>query len=892
MVHIKDIYDPNCTQCNLGTTCKNSCIPGEGTGKFMIVLNYPDTRDDALGKQDAEGEKLKVLNVLLKAVGIDRKEVFITYLVKCRGQVKNMTEENINTCFEYLKAEINILRPKAIIAMGGDVFKKLTHGEIEKSLTSQRGNLIKVEYDLFGENFETTIIPTLSTSYALQLSKSKPTLKKIGMDIYKGYCLATDKEPGKTDTTIVKVNSLAQVHELVQYCKSTGIACFDFETTGLEQYAEDFKVTLLAISFQPGTSYTIPLFHFESRFTEEESHEILNIVYTGIMQDPNIRKIAHNSKYDLRCFGRYGLADFRGVIEDTVYIHHALYPGKSHKLKEISAEVFPQFSGYEDDVSKYKWDAVPLHLLEQYGGSDTDLTLRLWITYTAKLIVQPELYRVYRNVMLSSLKNLFKFEHYGVAIDREHINLAVTEVTKIVEQTDKDLRNFPEVIKYERIKHATETKAAIIKTTDKLTKWKETHNPGTKTQIKLEAQLEALKTGSERVIDPLNFGSSKQLADLLYTDKGFKLKGIKDWKTGKTTGTGEPVLKQLADAGGFIPKLLEYRSLNKTLNTYLVGLRACLDNNNRIHSSFHITGTRTGRISSSNPNIQNITQPSRIKYPLAKKAAEYIKEIFITPGKDYSMVQVDFSQMELRLIAWYSQCKEMLRAYANNEDLHALTAATVNGMTIEQFYTLPKDKQKLLRYQAKAVNFGFIYGASASTFRTYAKTQYGIDFTPRQAAKIRREYFKKYPELLDYHKTQIKFARKNGYVKTMFGRKRFLPEIKSNNERRRAEAERQAINTPIQGTSGEITMFCASLLDGRLDRSVQGWNSVHDSILYYIPNNILTSQLRVIKSTCENTPIEKYFNVSFSDGGRTPVKMVVDFEHSGDCWKNLKEMTF
>lgn len=889
--NIKEIYDPKCTDCKLGASSINSCIPGEGGGKLMIVLNYPDILDDQVGKQHPEGEKIKVINILLKAVGIPREKVFITYLVKCRSQIKNVTEESIDICFEYLKTEISILKPKAIIAMGGEVFTKLTDGEVEGSLTSNRGNIFGVELDLFGEKFSTRVIPTLSTSYAMQLSQSKPTLKKIGMDMYKAFCIAEDIEPGKTDTKIVKVNSLSQVFELVEFCKQTGIACFDFETTGLYHYAEDFKVTLLAISFQPGVSYTIPLYHKDSRFTEAEADKILRVIYEGVMKNPNIRKIAHNAKFDMRCFARYGYANFRGEVEDTMFLHHAAEPGKSHKLKEIAAELFPQFAGYEDDVSKYKWEDVPLDILEQYGGSDTDLTLRVWITYTAKILIYPDLYRVYRNIMLASLKNLFKYEHRGTAIDRKHIEKAITEVSKIISEVDGDIRKIPEVQKYDRVKIKEETRAAILKAEIKLAKWKETHNPGTKTEVKLVKQIADLKTGKERVIDPILLSSNKQLSELLYTPKGFNFKAVKNWKTGKMGGTGVNILKELPDKSGFTDLLLELRSLNKTMDTYLLGLQKFLDKKDRIHTSFHITGTRTGRISSSDPNLQNITQPSRISYPKARKAAEYIKEIFITPGKDYSIVQVDFSQMELRLIAWYAQCPEMLRAYRAGEDIHALTAATVNGMTLEGFYKLPKDKQKLLRYQAKAVNFGFIYGASANTFRIYAKTQYGVDFTPREAAKIRREYFKKYPELLDYHKAQIKSARTEGYVTTMFGRRRYLPEIKSRNERKRAEAERQAINTPIQGTSGELTMFAAALLDSRLDGRVQGWNSIHDSILYYVPNDLLSTELKVIKATCENLPVQRYFGVSFTDNNREGIKLEVDFEISSDCWKNLKEVS-
>jgi DNA polymerase I-like protein with 3'-5' exonuclease and polymerase domains len=249
--------------------------------------------------------------------------------------------------------------------------------------------------------------------------------------------------------------------------------------------------------------------------------------------------------------------------------------------------------------------------------------------------------------------------------------------------------------------------------------------------------------------------------------------------------------------------------------------------------------------------------------------------------------------MELRLIAWFAQCKAMLEAYANGEDLHALTAANVNGYTIEEFKALPKDQYKLMRYKAKAVNFGFIYGASAETFRAVAKQDYGVDFTIREARKIRANFFKAYPELLRYHRTQVQLARANGTAGTLLGSERNLPDIRSKSNFKKGEAERQSINTPIQGTSGQFTMFALALLEGRLDMSknlVQGWNSVHDSGLYYIHNSMLKSQLPIIKYTCENLPIEDYFGVSLTDEGKTFVSMKVDFERSTTTWKTLEEI--
>jgi DNA polymerase-1 len=889
---IHDIYDKKCTQCNLGGLCKNPCIAGTGGGKLMIVLNYPSTEDDLAGKQVLIGEKQKVLHTLLTAMQIPKEDVFITYMVKCRADVRSVTPESIDTCLDYFKSEISILKPKAIIAIGADVYNAITG--LETSLAKARQAYTEVTFDLWGEEYKVDVLGTYSPAYAMKLTTSKPTLIKIGQDIYKAYCKASDIEAGKTDTVVTKVRTVKEVYQLVEYVKQTGVCCFDFETTGLKHYSRDFRVTLLAISFQPGGAYTIPLYHFETPFTDEEVNEILTLVYTEIIQNYNIRKIGHNVKFDLHCFARYGFNKPKGVIEDTVFLHHLLHSEKRHGLKELVSTIFPQFTGYENNTKKKNWDAIPLSDLEPYGGADSDLTLRIWLSLTSQLIVKPQSYKVYRNIMIPALKTMFKYENMGIAIDEEHLRIAVVEVTKMWEAKEAEMRKYPQVERLEIFRFKEAQRKGIEQVTAKLEKWRKTHNPGTKTETKYVTQLAELKAGNMKAIEPLKFNSNtKLLPQLFYTEQGFNFPIPKDRWGKPLRKTGKEVIALIDDKTGFLEDLQEWRSLGKTLSTYLLAIQNAIDDNNRLHTNFHIAGTQTGRISSSNPNVQNITQPGRIKYPMARKAAEYIKEIFITPGKDWSIIQVDFSQMELRLIAWFAQCKAMLEAYANGEDLHALTAANVNGYTIEEFKALPKDQYKLMRYKAKAVNFGFIYGASAETFRAVAKQDYGVDFTIREARKIRANFFKAYPELLRYHRTQVQLARANGTAGTLLGSERNLPDIRSKSNFKKGEAERQSINTPIQGTSGQFTMFALALLEGRLDMSknlVQGWNSVHDSGLYYIHNSMLKSQLPIIKYTCENLPIEDYFGVSLTDEGKTFVSMKVDFERSTTTWKTLEEI--
>ena len=237
---------------------------------------------------------------------------------------------------------------------------------------------------------------------------------------------------------------------------------------------------------------------------------------------------------------------------------------------------------------------------------------------------------------------------------------------------------------------------------------------------------------------------------------------------------------------------------------------------------------------------------------------------------------------------WYGFADEetMLQAYRDGKDLHELTAANTLQMDVERFKQLPKEEYKDNRYKAKAQNFGWIYGQSAGGFVNYAKAQYDIDLTPEQADLWRRRFFKKYPKLLSYHRTYKAMAERDGYVRTLFGSKVHIPDIYSPVGVKRSHAERNAINSPIQGTSGQMTEFGIALLYRRLTPQVRLLNSVHDSALYNSPNSLVKESIRVIKSTLENLPLEQYFGVRFDK-----IPMKVDVEISTKSWKDMQPVT-
>lgn len=919
-----------CNLCSNSVGCKNVCIMGRGNlkAKLMIVAESPSNFDDENNSVLASKKDELLKNIISKVLGLDVNEFYFTYLVKCKTiDGKPPTESDATACFHYLKREIKEVKPVAILALGALATKMLTG---QNSITKVRGQVFTTPSGI-------KVIPTFSPGYVEQVQQQ---LKNFATDIQKAYHVSIDQLPAVSSTKIVMVDTFDKVREIVSYIEQTGDSCFDFETTGLEILTKEDEIpTCLSLSFQHGSSYVIPLFHFESPFTAEEVLEIIAYINAKVFANKNIRKIAHNLKFDMHVARKYGCT-FRGRLDDTMLMHHLLNELEKHGLKEISDTYFKEFSGYEDEVKKYKWAEVPLKLLAPYAGTDTDLTFRLCTLFESYLLKDERVYVLYRNLVMSVLPTLQEAEQEGMPIDRDFLQNSIAEVDKLIESQTIKLRAHKKVQEFENWKRdkvnwaaieelenklfllrqqrdskreetlkklldATEIRLndAIMKRLAKGEKGKVTATEitleeklrGLKagtvdplassaniTQIQMEERLRGLKAGTLSIYQPLNFKSPDQVEELLYFPEGFGFKKQFSYKTKTEGGTGKDVLNEIKDKSGFIDDLLLMRSIEKMQGTYLKGILKRLDKNNKIHTEFKQHGTMTGRLSSANPNLQNLPNVGKLKNDTSKYVVSLVKKCFI-PEPGMSLIQVDFSQAELRIIASFAKEETMLDAYAQNLDLHTVTGANVNGYTLEQFAALEESIRKDLRTKAKPGNFGMIYGISPEGFQEYAKQNYGVIFSLKEAQDIRDKFFKLYPGLLRYHSEYIAKAQKFGYVRTLFGRKRLTPNIHSVIGAQRADDERVAINSPVQGTSGELTLFAAALLRHRLNPVVKLRNTVHDSLIYFAPHHLVADTIRIIKETCENLPTELYFGRVLEG-----VQMKVDIEISTKSWKELE----
>ena len=718
----------------------------------------------------------------------------------------------------------------------------------------------------------TTIDGRPRTVYMLD---DKVTLQHLAETISSAYNHSQGIVDEKARTPFTLVTDEDTLYELIGYIKQLKLCVFDFETTSITDlgvFDPDFKATCLSISFQHGYSWVIPLYHSQS---DNDAGKFLKILQKEVLENVNIQKVAHNIWYEWMVCKHYGIT-LRGRLDCTMLMHHLIDETTRHSLKILVDTFIPEFSGYDSDVKDGDWVNLPLSVLAPYNAIDTDMTIRLHTLFEKLLREDMRVYTIYRNLTMAVFQSLCEASYNGMPIDEDYLVDAIDEVTLLIETRTKSLRDHPTVYRYESALREEMEQAELAKIAERLDKLKNTQS---KTYIALSEKQMKIKAGSLMVYNGVNFGSWQNMADLLYTHP----EGFNFIKISEGAGTSKQDLLDLNDTTGFVDELLVIRSLTKLKGTYLEGIHSRLDLEGKLHTTFKLHGTVSGRISSANPNLQNIPKLAKIKDDDLVRVVKMVKNSFVVP-EGYYLVQADFSQAELRIIADLADETNMLSAYLNDEDLHASGAAKLLNLSLDEFYKLPEGEVKSHRTKSKARNFGLIYGMQPKGYTEYVKG-WGLEISETEAASEIDVFFDLYPKLLDYHATQIAKGKKYGYVRTVYGRKRHVPDINSDDWKASKE-ERIAINSPVQGTGGEFMLFTIALLKDRLDPRTIFVNTVHDSALYFIPNDLLYSECEVIRETSENLPNRVFFGNDLNH-----LKMKMDFEKSSESWGKLTEFS-
>ena len=682
------------------------------------------------------------------------------------------------------------------------------------------------------------------------------------------------------------IKSFSQVKRLVKACLKTGIASVDFETNAEGIYNKTFKPTILSITFQVGSGVSIPLCHHEY----ENPHWKRWLKYFGrkVVENPNVTKVGWNLKFDLQIFELYGIY-VRGTVLDGMLMKYLLNEEKPNDLKSMVRRYLPEHGDYEkaEKFDKIPWDKKPLEPLCKYGCQDTDYTLRLAMFFESKLI-EIGMYPLFRHLIMPASRVLQHAEKTGLYLDRKFNQELLESYKPKIEQATSNCLNLPRVKKFSRWlvqERISKYLASIESELENL----DYNSPKDARKIaSREQKISNIRAGvftTKKELEltrEVNLGSTIDLPLLLYSEKGFKfpiIKYTKDKKTNRDTdkpSTDEDTLVELRltvknpenPKAIFLDNLLELRGLKKMYTTYIEGWHDKVQDDDRIHGQFKIIGTTSGRLSSSEPNLQQI--------PKTSVDANIKKQLVAPKGKLY--MALDYSQAELRIMAHLSGDETYLEAFAKGQDPHLAIAANKYGVSYEEANKAYSDEQhpdyklwKNRRKQAKQICFGIIYGIQKKLLAVkLSDPKAGIIVTPDEAQQQLNEFFQEHPKIKKFMINQEKVLIKHGYIKSLFGRKRRLPQVYSDNEQEAAYAVRLSVNMPCQSAASDMNLF-ASILNywkmrqGKLPFMQETCN-VHDATYYLVsPEYINTWVVYEIWETCRNPNTKEYFNFQIDD---------------------------
>jgi DNA polymerase-1 len=555
--------------------------------------------------------------------------------------------------------------------------------------------------------------------------------------------------------------------------KQTSVS-FDTETTDI--CALTAELVGLSFSWEKGKGFYVPV-----PADRDEAQEIVN-KFIPFFEDEAIEKIGQNLKYDLEILGNYGIT-VKGKFFDTMIAHYLINPDMRHGM-DILAETYLRYSpmpiealiGKKGKGQKTMRD-VELELVKEYAVEDADVTLQL------KEVFAPELERTGTRKLFDEIEiPLMPVLAY---MEQEGINLDTAYLKELSGELGTDIKAL-ELRIYETAGHS------------------------------------------------FNLGSPKQLGEILFDKLKIGGNKIKKTKTGQYA-TGEEVLSYLALENPIVQDILEWRQLIKLQNTYVDALPLQVKpKTGRVHTDYMQTVAATGRLSSNNPNLQNI--------PIRTPRGRQIRKAFVARDENYTIVSADYSQIELRIIAALSGDPEMIRSFKNGEDIHASTASKVFNVPLEEV-------TREQRSHAKTVNFGIVYGVSAFGLSNQTSLSRG------ESKDLIDAYYKTYPRLKQYIGEQVEIAREQGYVQTISGRRRYLKDINSQNQVVRGGAERNAVNAPIQGSAADIIKIAMINIYKRLIN--ENWKSkmllqVHDELVFDVHNSELERIKPMIKEEMEN----------------------------------------
>lgn len=781
----------DCTRCKLHLTCNTVGLMGVGPKQadVMIIGEAPGKQED-LGGEPFIGKAGQLLTGILEECGFDRDEVYITNAVHCRPpDNRSPSKSEIKHCRHWLGVEIARVRPKFVLLLGNTPLMAITD---KAGITQRRGRPFEQDGIIY--------VPTFHPAFALR-DPTQETFIRQDVELL-AQIVKAGEIPREDNLNPILVTTMAKFEEMLGSLR--GRISFDIETTCLypwQQYElktvkgkptkidAPAKITMIGFGTRDG-EYSIPTSMFNDETLDLMIHRI-----DEALEENDVELVMHNGKFDcLWVMVHYGVHWYKRLVFDTMLAHYILDENSRHGLKELAMK-YCGAPDWDIDRDEKRGNTTP-QKLGMYHAHDLYYTLQLSRVFMKMLRKDTEVKRVFDKVLMPCARMFTEIEYHGLYIDHTKFDEAEEVLRKMKAEAEEELKQFGNI----------------------------------------------------------NWGSPAQLSKLLYED--LKIKPMAFTKTGAPS-CSESALNQIDHP--CVGALIRYRGAKQQLSFFIEGWKPFLhwrringEQQAYLHPSFKLHGTVTGRLSCEHPNLQQVPRDPRIR-------------TLITAPPGWTLIECDLSQIELRVAAELANERTMLYAFAHDIDVHWLTAireiergAGLKDLVLDTARTWKQDKSltyseaievllemgpdaaaeinpvwKEFRKKAKAINFGYLYGMWWKKFKLYARDNYGVEVTDDQAQESRIAFFDNYSDFPNWHTRQRNYARRNGYVKSLAGRKRRLPNAQLNEDTpSRREAERQAINSPVQSFANEINLMAALQLHDEFGTDVvRICGTVHDAIL-------------------------------------------------------------
>lgn len=814
--------------------------------RFLVVVDVPTP---ALAQKDRllSVSQMNTLGEQLTTNGFEKSDFRFTPACHCAFEPDDHTNKEksaiLKHCRQHFLAEVEQGQSEVIIPLGAAAATQ-AFGKNTK-ITKVRGMASE------SEGLGRPLFPLMSPGIVVKYPQNAPVfnadVQSFARYVNAGYSVAD-----AANATSGEYEIITDLQFLIDMAPE--VLSFDTENTGLRWYTQGrnvreydpryhkdspifspkFQILTMQFSVEPGKGYMLVWDHPEAPIPEEDKPRLRNQLRQLLCNEDTL-VIGQNAKYDNVAMWMTEGIRYR-IGGDTLMLATLVDENMPEKNLDVLTKIFaPEMAGYAD-VFNAKYDKsrmwqIPLQELVGYGCGDTDAALRVYLKLEEMVAEDKGQWAHYSKVTIPGLNALASMETQGMHIDEGHAlaEFKAHMIASVDEQRRALLREIPREVRQDVLREYT-----------------------------------AKNKGADAATKALSLTRSDFLKQVLFTHpKGFRLRpkvytkttaNLRDKSLREPSVSAKDHLPYFFEECPFTLRLAEYIKDESLLSKSVVSFEKKYIVSGKVRPTYHLHKAVTGRSSSEDPNGQN--------YPKRGARAKVYRKMFVPPP-GYYVCEMDLSQAELRIAASMSGDKAMIEIYRNNGDIHTATALIVMGVTAEQFAQLSKTEQKDARTKAKSVNFGFLYGMGWRKFIGFAKTQYGVEFTEDEAQRVRTGFFHKYKGLAPWHRRVREFAQEYKRVRSYSGRLRHLPMVDSNEEYVRAEAERQAINSPVQEFGSSLGIMALGRMNEEIDSEylkVVGF--IHDAIVVYVKKEYLDWGMKTVKRYMETNPLTEWFNTT------------------------------